>query len=159
MNALAGKYNIPVLKEFKFKIGKSACDFFHSREIINAIFENTPDSDLGLRNTVVSRCANARNLEKCLNEEGLATVIRKHGNFGLGMLQEVVMKHNSELEKQKQGVKTRAIELRLAVGSLLDDATHLHIPGKEDSQKDFERAYEALERLEQKLWECLDVLI
>ncbi|KAF6227843.1 hypothetical protein HO173_011945 [Letharia columbiana] len=75
------------------------------------------------------------------------------------MLQEVVKKHNSELEKQKQGVNTRAIELRLAVGSLLDDATHLHIPGKEDSQKDFERAYEALEKLEQKLWECLDVLI
>ncbi|KAF6227844.1 hypothetical protein HO173_011946 [Letharia columbiana] len=67
VNALAGKYNIPMLKEFKFKIGKFACDFFHYREIINAIFENTPDSDLGLRNTVVSRCANARNLEKCLN--------------------------------------------------------------------------------------------
>lgn len=98
-------------------------------------------------------------MEKCLNEEGLATVIRKHGNFGLGMLQKVAKKHNSELEKQKQGVKSRAIELRLAVGSLLDDAMHPQIPGKEDSQKDFERAYGALERLEQKLWECLDVLI
>lgn len=148
-----------MLKEFKFKIGKSACDFFHYREIINAIFENTADSDLRLRNIVVSRCANARNLEMCLNGEGVATVVRKHGNFGLGMLQEVVKKHNSELEKQKQGVKSRAIELRLAVGSLLDDAMHPQIPGKEDSQKDFELAYEALERVEQKLWECLDVLI
>ena len=90
-------------------------------------------------------------MEKSVEEERVASMIRNHGSLGLGMLQEVVKKHKSQLEKQKQDLKTRAIDLRLALGSLHDYATQFHLPGKEDSHQDFERFYEALGRLQQKL--------
>lgn len=155
--ALAEKYNIPALKELaKTKFEKCKAGFSYSlyREVVSAVFESTPDTDSGLRNIVILKCANT--VEKSLKEEGVAPMIRDHGVLGLGLLREVVKKHKSQVEKQKQDLKTRTIDLRLALGSLHDDAMHIHIPGKEDSQEDFERSYQALGDFQQKL---LDVWI
>lgn len=150
--ALADKYNIPALKELaktKFQKSKISCNYSLYREIINAIFESTPDTDTGLRNIVILKCA--KDVEMSLKEEGVASMIRDHGSLGLGMLREVVKKHNSQLEKQKWNLKTRTIDLNLALGSLDYDAMQFRIPGKEDSQADFENAHQALGRLRQKI--------
>ncbi|CAF9941709.1 MAG: hypothetical protein ALECFALPRED_009275 [Alectoria fallacina] len=77
-----------------------ACNYSLFREVINAIFESIPDLDSGLRNIVILKHAN--NVEKSVEEEGVASMVRNHGSLGLGMLQEVVKKHKSQLEKQKQ---------------------------------------------------------
>lgn len=152
--ALAEKYNIPALKDLaktKFRNSQGTHRCVHYREVINAIFESTPDTDSGLRNIAIRNCSKAMNVEKCLEEEVLAPVIRHHGSFGLGVLREVVMRHKSELEKQKRGSKSRMIKLRVALGSSHHDAMHLHIPGKEDSQEEFERSRQALRRLQHGL--------
>ena len=154
--ALAEKYNIPALKELaktKFRKGQVTHMCVHYREVISAIFESTPDTDSGLRNLAIRNCANAINVEKCLKEEVLAPVIRDHGSLGLGMLREVVTRHKTELEKQKKAVNTK---LRLALISLHNDAMHLHIPGKEDSQEEFERSCQALGRFQRKLLNVRD---
>ena len=153
--ALAEKYNIPALKELaktKFQNCKTACSYPLYREVINAIFESTPDSDSGLRNLIILKCA--KDLETSLKEEGVASMIRDHGSLGLGMLREVVKKHNSQLEKQQRYQRSRAISLRLALGSLHNEAmTQIRIPKKEESQEEFERAYQALGRFQRKLWD------
>ena len=157
--ALAEKYNIPALKDLaktKFIKGQGTHKCVHYREVITAIFESTPDTDSGLRNIAIRKCSNAMNVEKCLEEEVLAPVIRDHGSLGLGMLREVVMRHKSELETQKRGSKSRMIRLRVALGSLHDDAMHLQIPGKEDSHEEFERSRQALGRLQQRLLNVRD---
>lgn len=137
--ALAEKYNIPVGKDLaktKFTECKYAFEYSQYREVIDVVFGSTPvgstpETDSGLRNVVI-QTANLNN-EKMLKEEGLAPAIRDRGDFGLGILKEFVKKHTSELEKQKQDSRTRAIELRLALGSLHDEAMHVHIPAKQDS--------------------------
>ena len=103
--ALAEKYNISALKELaktKFESCKVPDKASHSREVIGAIFDSTPDTDSGLRDIVISRAANASDLEGSLEEEALAPVIRDHPSFTLGMLKQVFKNHNSELEAQKQ---------------------------------------------------------
>ncbi len=120
--AIAEKYNIPALKVLamtKFKNYETARNSTHNREVINAIFSSTPDSDSGLRNIVISMSAKASDVEENLKEEGLAPVIRDHGNFGLGMLREVVKKRNCALETQQQ-----------ALGSLHADAMQFHKASK-----------------------------
>lgn len=88
------------LAKTDFKKCQIACNYSLFREVINAIFESIPDLDSGLRNIVILKHAN--NVEKSVEEEGVASMVRNHGSLGLGMLQEVVKKHKSQLEKQKQ---------------------------------------------------------
>ena len=112
--AIAEKYNIPALKELattKFVGCEGPVDFAKYQELVNAIFESTPDTDTVLRNVVISDCVNPRFIEKVLEEEGLAPAIRDHGNLGLGMLREVIKNHNAELEIEKQDAKAREKDL------------------------------------------------
>ena len=91
--ALAEKYGIPALKELaktKFEDYEASSNSVHNREVINAVFDSTPDTDLGLRNIVIQMSAKASDIEKNLQEGELAPVIRENGNFGLGMLREFV---------------------------------------------------------------------
>ena len=134
--ALAEKYDIPVLKELaktKFKLCNIAFDLPRYREVVKAICESTPTTDLGLRNIVILECVNASMIEKCLEEECLAPVIRDHGHFGLEVLREVVKKHKQELEMEKKVVETKTEKWVQALGSLHDDAMDLYIPDEEDS--------------------------
>ena len=119
--ALAEKYNIPALKELaatKFVGCEWPADFAQYQELVNAIFESTPDTDTCLRTIVTLDCVNPQLIEKVLEEEGLAPTIRDHGIFGLGMLREIVKKHNAkletlnaELEMEKQDAKAREKDL------------------------------------------------
>ena len=123
--ALAEKYNIPALKDLaatKFVGCEGPVDFAQYQELVNAIFESTPFTDTGLRNVVILDCVNPQFIEKVLDEEGLAPTIRDHGSLGLGMLREVVKKHNAklenlnaELELKEQGAKAREKELVVAL--------------------------------------------
>ena len=108
--ALAEKYNIPALKELaatKFVRCEGPSDFAQYQELVNTIFESTPDTDTGLWNVVILDCANIRFIEKVL-EKGLAPAIRDHGIFGLRMLRELVKKHNSKLENLNAELETKA---------------------------------------------------
>ena len=126
--ALAEKYNIPALKEMaktKFVGCGGPSNFTQSRELVNAIFESTPDTDTGLRNTFILDCINSQIFEKALEEGGLAPAIRDHGSLGLGMLRGVVKKHNAklenikaELEKKKQDAKAREKDLLVELEGL-----------------------------------------
>ena len=115
--ALAEKYNIPALKELavtKFVGCEGPVDFAQDQELVNTIFESTPDTDTGLRNVVILDCVNPQFIENVLEEEGLAPAIRDHGSLGLGMLREVVKRLgnlNSELEMKKQEAKAREKDL------------------------------------------------
>ena len=124
--ALAEKYDISVLKELaksKFQQCNIACDYSGYREIIDAAFKSTPDTDSGLRDVVIRECAN--NVEMCIKEEGMAPMMREHGSLGLGILQQAVKKHKSELEKQKRGMESRMRELATVPGDLYDQASRL----------------------------------
>lgn len=147
--ALAEKYNIPALKELaktKFQNCKADYSYPLYRDVINAVFNSTPDTDSGLRDIVILKCA--KKLEENLNEEGVAPMIRDHGSLGLGLLREIVKQHKSQLEKQKKDTKTKTIDL---LGSLHDKAVHVRIPSKEDPQKDFERSEQALGSFQREL--------
>ena len=93
--AIADKYNMPALKELaktKFINNKSppnAASATAFSEVINAIFHSTPDTDSGLRDVVIQRCSRAIVLEKILENDLLASVIRDHGTFALGILREI----------------------------------------------------------------------
>ena len=91
--ALAEKYGMPALKklaETKFKDYETSSRFIHNQEVINAIFDSTPDTDSGLRNIVIRMSVKASKVVEILGDAGLAPVIRHHGSFGLGMLREVI---------------------------------------------------------------------
>ena len=123
--ALAEKYNIPALKELavtKFVGCEGPVDFASRyQELVNTIFESTPDTDTGLRNIVILDCVNPQFIKKALEDEGLAPAIRDHGSLGLGMLREVVKKLenlNSELEMKEQDAKAREMDLLVKVEGL-----------------------------------------
>ena len=123
--ALAEKYNISALKELaatKFVGCEGPVAFAQHQDLVNAIFESTPDTDMRLRNVVILDCVNPQFIEKVLEEEGLAPAIRGHGILGLGMLREVVKKHkaelenlNAELETKEQDAYAREKDLRIAL--------------------------------------------
>lgn len=134
--ALAEKYNIPALKNLaktKFEKHELSCDPTHYSEVIRAIFDTTPETDLGLRDIVIQRSAMAGALKCILKEDSLASVIRDHSSLGLGMLREVVKRHGS------------------ALGSLHHDAQQILIPGSYASYAEFERSRQALEEFQEKL--------
>ena len=124
--ALAEKYNIPALKELakaKFMGCEGPSNFTHHQELINAVFASTPDTDSGLRNTVVLACATSLHFEKSLEEEGLAPVIRDHGSLDLGILREFFKEHNAklknlnpELETTKRYANVETTKLDMALG-------------------------------------------
>ena len=104
--ALAEKYGIPELKVLavtKFEDYEASSNPIHNREVINAVFDSTPDTDFGLRDVVIYMSAKASDVEKNLKEEELAPLIRENGSFGLGMLREVVKREvECKLEQQNQ---------------------------------------------------------
>ena len=156
--ALADKYNIPALKELakiKFKICMKARGITYTRfaEIIGSIFSSTHETDPGLRDIVISRAANISNPEKML-EGPLASAIRDHGTFGLGLLREVVKRH----EKQKQDVRMKMTELRRAAGSLYLDSQRIYLPVEDDSKEDFDRCYQAAYAFRDKFRKFQDTL-
>ncbi len=104
--AIAEKYNIPALKTLamtKFQNCETTRNSTRNREVVNAIFSSTPDTDPGLRNIIIKMSAKASDVEENLKEEGLAPVIRDHGNFGLGMLREIVKNHNCKHQQEPFG--------------------------------------------------------
>ena len=105
--ALADKYNIPALKELaktKFETCVTARrpEITRFAEIVDSIFNSTPETDPGLRAIVISRAADASTLKQILGEGPLASTMRDHSTFALGLLREVVKQHISEQEAQKQ---------------------------------------------------------
>ena len=113
--AIAEKYGIVALK----KLAKTKFKYYHTpkaihkREIINAVFDSTPETDLGLRNIVILMSAKASAVEKYLEETELAPVIRDQGSFGLGLLREVVKKQQHGIKRQdlvKLYIEARGID-------------------------------------------------
>ena len=127
--ALAEKYNMPALKELaatKFVGCEGPVGFAQYQELVNVIFESTPDTDIGLRNVVILDCVNSQFIEKVLEEEGLAPAIRDHGRLGLGMLREVAKQLenlNSELEMKEQEAKAREKDLVEGLNAKIQNLT------------------------------------
>ena len=158
--ALAEKYNIPALKElaktkFKTRIAAGKIEMTRFTEIIDSIFDSTHETDPGLRDIVISRAANTSTPEQILGEGLLASAIRDHSTFGLGLLREVVMKQ----EKQKQDVRMKMTELRKAASSLYSDAQRIYLPDKGDSREDFNRCYQTAHAFCEKFWKFRDNII
>ena len=106
--ALADKYNIPALKELaktKFQTCITAREIETTRfaEIVDSIFNSTHETDPGLRDIITSSVADTSTPAEILGEGPLASAIRDHSTFGLGLLREVVKKHISEQKKQRDG--------------------------------------------------------
>lgn len=140
--ALADKYDIPALRELaktKFNDHTTPSSFTHLREAINEIYESTPETDSGLRDSIISRITEAKTLISILKEGPLASALRDHSSFGLGLLREVVKKHSKEQAKLKQ------------LGSLHQDAVRICIPDRDDPDGDFESSEQALENFQEKL--------
>ena len=161
--ALADKYNIPALKELakvKFKTCMTAhgVEITRFTEIVDSIFNSTHETDRGLRDIIISGAANTSTPEQMLGEGPLASAIRDHSTFGLGLLREVVKKHISEQEKQKQDVRTKMTKLRLAVGSLYLDSQGIYLPVEQDSKEDFDRCYQTAYSFQDKLRKFKDTL-
>ena len=146
--ALADKYNIPALKELaktKFKTCVTARKIPITRltEIVDSIFHSTHETDPGLRDIIISNAAATSTPEQILGEGPLASAVRDHSAFGLGLLREVVEKHYSEQEKKRQDVRTKMTELRGTASILYECAEAMYLPDKKDSQEDFNRFYRA----------------
>lgn len=141
--AIAEKYNIPELKELaktKFQKNKKARTNTHLREVINAIFDSTPETDSGLRGIMVSRIARGGVLRAISKDGPLAPAIRDHSSLSMGLLREFVRKHSREQAKLKQ-----------LLGSLHQDAMQLYIPDRRDPEADFESPRRALKKFQRKL--------
>ena len=156
--ALADKYNIPTLKELA-KIKFMTCmtvrgvKITRFPKIVDSIFNSTHETDRGLRDIIISMAANISTLEM-LGEGPLASAIRDHSTFGLGLLQEVVKKH----EKQKQDARMKRTELRRAALSLYLDSQRIYLPVEEDSKEDFDRCYQAAYAFRDKFRKFQDTL-
>lgn len=92
--ALAEKYNITALMESaRIKFGYLSyksyirCGDLFNAEVVALVFESTPDSSHGLRDIVIEVCA--VRVDRVLQDEGLCEEMRKHGQFGLGVLHQV----------------------------------------------------------------------
>ena len=141
--ALADKYNIPPLKELaKIKFQTSmARKVIVTRfaEIVDSIFSSTHETDPGLRDIVIKMAGDRSTPGQILREGPLASVIRNHSTFGLGLLREVVKNQISEQKKQKQDVRMKMTKLSLAADNLYLSAQGIHLPNIRGSQEDFDR--------------------
>ena len=137
--ALAEKYNIPGLKELattKFVGCEGPVDFAQYQELVNAIFESTPDTDTGLRNDVILDCVNPPFIEKVQEEEGLASAIRDHGSLGLGMLREVIKKlENLQAELGSKEEDAQAREKDLVVKLEGSNAMIQYLKAEQDTKE------------------------
>ena len=143
--ALADKYNIPGLKELA-KIKFQTCmtrkvKITRFAEIIDSVFSSTPETDPGLRDIIISKAADTSTPTQILREGPLASVIRDHSTFGLGLLREVV---KNQQEKQRQYVGMRMTELRLNAYRLYGKAQRISLPTINDLQEDFDRCYDGM---------------
>ena len=161
--ALADKYNIPALKELakiKFKTYMTAfgVEITGFTEIVDSVFSSTHETDPGLRDIIISRVAYRTTPEQFLGEGPLASAIRDHSTLGLGLLREVVEKHISEQEKQKQDVRMKMTELRRVAGLLRMCAQAMYLPVKQDPQQDFDRLDRSMKAFLQKFEKFQDTL-
>lgn len=139
---LADKYDIPALRELaktKFRDHTATPNITHLREVINEIYESTPETDSGLRDSITSSIAKTKTLKSILKEGPLASAFRDHSSFGLGLLREVVKKHSKEQAKLKQ------------LGSLHQDAVRICIPYRDDPDECFVSFEQALAEFQEKL--------
>ena len=100
--AIAEKYGIPELKELaKTKFETLAySDHIDCSQLgvgtIHAVFESTPDTDTGLRDIILDICA--ANVKSVVVEGAFDSVVKEHGDLGLGVLREVVKRHDIALQ-------------------------------------------------------------
>ena len=154
--ALAEKYNIPALKDLaktKFETCVTAREIQTTRltEIVDSIFDSTYETDPGLRDVIIRKIAITSTPEQMLEEGPLASAIRNHSSFGLGLLREVIRKHISEREKQKQDVTMKMTELRRATGRLYLSARLIDLPDIGDSQEDFDNLHHTMNAFLEKM--------
>ena len=164
--ALVDKYNIPGLIELA-KIKFKTCmtrkvKITRFAEIIDSVFSSTPETDPGLRDIIISKAANTSTPTQILREGPLASVIRDHSTFGLGLLRKVVKNHVSEQEKQKQEQKQefrmKMTELRLSADRLYLKAQSIELPGRWDLQQSFDRCRYAMNAFLEKFQKFQDTL-
>lgn len=97
--ALADKYAIPALMKLardKFETwSHSVLEGLYNPDVIDLVFESTPDTDTGLRNIVIEICAGK--VDSVLLDRDVCNEIEKHGDLGLGMLRKVIEQYDNKL--------------------------------------------------------------
>ncbi|KAK0509752.1 hypothetical protein JMJ35_008146 [Cladonia borealis] len=93
--AIADKYGIPeleVLAARKFEIALNDTDFrldlASLPAIVDAVFDTTPETKCGLRNSVIEYCKSWK--EYIIENEDSAVIVRDHGEIGLAMIHQVI---------------------------------------------------------------------
>lgn len=127
---LAEKYNIPALKGLakdKFGNHKTAGNLTYYQEVINAVYDGTPETDSGLRDIVISRIAQVSTLDTISKEGPLVSALRDHSSFGLGLLREVIKKPSSEEQLKER--------LCLKLEGLYRNAMEIYVPANRYSER------------------------
>lgn len=128
---LAEKYNIPALKDLakdKFENHKTAGNLTYYQEVINTVYDSTPETDSGLRDIVISRIAQVSTLGTISKEGPLVSALRDHSSFGLGLLWEVIKKPSSEKEQLKE-------RLCLKLEGLYRNAMDIYVPANRHHER------------------------
>ena len=102
--SLADKYDVDPLKALaKSKIEKidfAAWDCKEFPDIIETVFDSTPDSDHGLRDIMARICSD--HVDEVLTSETWKEVLENNGAIGIAILKSARQKSIAELDKQKE---------------------------------------------------------
>ena len=98
--AIADKYDIPELEVLAaLKFDNALCcsgivkDLASFPAIVDAVFDTTPDTKVGLRNVVIEYCKTWK--EDIIDNEDSVAIVRDHGEIGLAIIREMFSKESS----------------------------------------------------------------
>lgn len=157
--ALAEKYEIGPLKELAMAKTKalsgsdvviSSINFVeYMQDVIEAVYTNTPETNLGLRDMTVRACG--FKVTTMLLDENMVNIIKEHGDFGLELLRwseiereetNSYFEHQaSQLSSQIAVSEVKLLPFKEAVDGLLRTFNGWfphHVPEKGDSKSNFD---------------------
>lgn len=153
--ALAEKYNIPPLMtkaEGRFlQLSYIELKGIHQANVINFVYDSTPDSVTALRRIVAYVCA--RNIKSVLLDSAVCDVIKDHSDLALYLLRKVTARHDYLLgEEVSRGDSFRDLVTlwNSYLGEMYDNVTSLEIPQKDSDQITFDAFHQAFEAFQRK---------